>query len=124
MNITTRALPDGTKDFADMTPERIDTKIGWVRHAAGNRFDDIELASMVRDVIVTEERQGEADRLADSLGVAASDVLASPHMLIGTAEQMIEDLHQRRERYGISYFIVLEGDREKIAPVVARLAGT
>ncbi|HYH11485.1 MAG TPA: TIGR03621 family F420-dependent LLM class oxidoreductase, partial [Thermomicrobiales bacterium] len=124
VNITTRALPDGTKDFADMTPDRIETKIGWVRAAAGDRFEGIELAAMISDVVVTDDRLGEAERLADSLGVSAGDVLASPHMLIGSPEQMVEDLQQRRERYGMSYFIVLEGDREKVAPVVARLAGT
>jgi probable F420-dependent oxidoreductase len=123
VNITTRALPDGSKDVADMTPDRLDTKIGWVRDAAGDRFAEIELASMVSDLIVTGDRQGEAERLAGSLGVTADDVLASPHILIGTVDQMVEDLQQRRERFGMSYFIVLEGDREKLAPVVARLAG-
>jgi probable F420-dependent oxidoreductase len=124
VNITTRALPDGSKDAADMTPERLDTKIGWLRETAGNRFDDLELASMVSDLVVTDDRQGCAQHIAGKLGVTAADVLASPHMLIGTVEQMVEDLQQRRERFGISYYVVLEGDREKLAPVVARLAGT
>jgi len=124
VNITTRALPDGTKDVADMTPERIDAKIGWVRDAAGERFADIELAAMVSDVIVTDDRMGEAERLAGSLGVTAEDVLASPHMLVGSHEQMVEDLQRHRERYGISYYTFLEGERQNMAPVVARLAGT
>lgn len=124
VNITTRALPDGSKDVADMTPERLDTKIGWVRDAAGDRFDEIELTSTVTDVIVTDDRTGAAEGLAASFGVTANDVLASPHALIGTVEQMAEDLHRRRERYGFSCFVVREGDEEKIAPVVARLAGT
>ncbi len=124
VNITTRALPDGSKDVADMTPERLDTKIGWVREAAGDRFAEIELASTVTDVIVTDDRAGEAEKLAESLGVTAKDVLASPHALIGTVEQMVEDLHERRERYGFSCFVVREGDEVTLAPVVARLAGT
>lgn len=124
VNITTRALPDGSKDVGDMTPERLDTKIGWVRDAAGDRFGGIELASTVTDVIVTDDRKGAAENLAASFGVTAEDVLASPHALIGTVEQMIEDLHQRRERYGFSCFVVREGDEETFAPVVARLAGT
>ncbi len=124
VNITTRALPDGSKDVADMTPERLDTKIGWVREAAGDRFAEIELASTVTDVIVTDDRAGEAEKLAASLGVTAKDVLASPHALIGTVEQMVEDLHERRERYGFSCFVVREGDEVTLAPVVARLAGT
>jgi probable F420-dependent oxidoreductase len=124
VNITTRALPDGTKDTFDMTPERLDAKIGWVRAAAGDRFDELVLASTVTDVVFTEDRRGAAERLAESLGVTVADVLASPHALIGTVEQMVEDLHQRRERYGFSCFVVREGDEEAFAPVVARLAGT
>lgn len=124
VNITTRALPDGSKDTADMTPERLDTKIGWVRDAAGDRFGEIELAAMVSDVIVTDDRAGAAADLAASLGVTPEQALASPHVLIGTPEQMADDLRQRRERYGMSYFTVVEGYLDALAPVVALLAGT
>ena len=124
VNITTRALPDGTKDAADLTPERLETKLGWVRDAAGDRFGGIELASMVSDVIVTDDRDGKARDLAESLGVTPDDVLASPHVLIGTPDQMADDLRQRRERYGMTYFTVVEAHIEKLAPVVALLAGT
>jgi len=39
-------------------------------------------------------------------------------------EQMIEALQQRRERWGISYYVIFERDMDAFAPVVARLAGT
>jgi probable F420-dependent oxidoreductase len=123
VNITTRALPDGSKDVADLTPERLDTKIGWVRDAAGDRFGEIELAAMVSDVIVTDDRAGAAAELAASLSVSTDQALASPHVLVGTPDQMAEDLRQHRERYGMSYFTVVEGNMDKLAPVVARLAG-
>jgi hypothetical protein len=35
-------------------------------------------------------------------------VLASPRCLVGSIEQIIEDIQLRRERYGISYITVLE----------------
>jgi probable F420-dependent oxidoreductase len=124
VNITTRALPDGSKDVADMTPERLDTKIGWVRDAAGERFGEIELAAMVGDVMVTDDRAGAAAELAARLGVTPEQALASPHVLIGTPEQMADDLRQRRERYGMSYFTVVEGYLDALAPVVSLLAGT
>ncbi len=43
--------------------------------------------------------------------------------LIGTTEQMCEDLLARRERYGISYITVFGDNLETFAPVVAQLAG-
>ena len=44
-------------------------------------------------------------------------------MLIGTVEQMIEDLQARLERWGISYLVIHEPYIDTLAPVVACLAG-
>jgi hypothetical protein len=50
-------------------------------------------------------------------------VLESPAALIGEVEQIVEKLHQNRERFGFSYFVVGEEALEGFAPVVQRLAG-
>ena len=123
VGITTRALPDGSKDTTDMIAAAATRKVNWVREAAGERFDDLELTIMVSDVIVTGNRQAAADRLAAELNVSAEDVLDSPHLLIGTIEEMVADLQRRRHQFGISYFVVVESNMEKLAPVVARLSG-
>jgi hypothetical protein len=44
-------------------------------------------------------------------------------MLIGTVDQMVEDLSWRREAYGISSVTVIEAGIEALAPVVERLTG-
>jgi hypothetical protein len=36
---------------------------------------------------------------------------------------MVESLHARRARWGLSYFVTFEPYLETFAPVVARLAG-
>jgi hypothetical protein len=33
-------------------------------------------------------------------------------------------MRARRERYGVSYYVVLDQAMEQVAPIVARLAGT
>ncbi len=50
--------------------------------------------------------------------------LRTPFALVGTVEQIIETLQERRERWGFSYVIVGTGDVEPFAPVVAALAGS
>jgi len=45
-------------------------------------------------------------------------------VLIGTIEQIIEDLRERRGRWGISYYVIFEPYIDACAPVVAHLAGT
>lgn len=124
VGLTTRALPNGLKDVADMTAEATQRKIGWVRDAAGDRFDDLELTVMVSDVVVTDDRMATAERIASAMGVTAAEVLASPQILIGSVDSMVEDLQQRREEFGLSYIVVLDTNMEKLAPVVTRLAGT
>ena len=49
---------------------------------------------------------------------------ASPFALVGPPEKLVDDLLERRERWGFSYVIVGQNDVEAFAPVVARLAGT
>ena len=50
-------------------------------------------------------------------------VLGVPSVLIGTVEQLCEEVLARRERYGISSVTIFEKHREAFAPVVARRAG-
>ena len=47
-----------------------------------------------------------------------------PVALIGTLDEMVEELQWRREEYGISYFSIEADCWEALAPVVTRLAGT
>jgi alkanesulfonate monooxygenase SsuD/methylene tetrahydromethanopterin reductase-like flavin-dependent oxidoreductase (luciferase family) len=51
------------------------------------------------------------------------DLLEVPHFMIGTVDQIVEDLEQRRERYGISHVVVPGDAADDLAPVVERLAG-
>ena len=46
-----------------------------------------------------------------------------PSFLIGTHDEIVEDILARRERYGFSYHVVSDSLMEEFAPVVAELAG-
>lgn len=106
--------------FADATEE----KLAWIREAAAERLPEIELSVTVFVANVTSDRGSVAAAMAAGLQAEASDVLATPHFLIGTPEQIVEDLQARRERYGVSYIVVPGEAAESLAPVVARLTGT
>ena len=107
-----------------MTAEAVDGKVELVRVAAGDRFDAIEMNIRVFMVNVTNERSKVIDTLSSGLGVPAAFMEESPFALIGTTDQIIDDLVARRERWGFSYIIVGAEDVESFAPVVAALAGT
>ncbi len=108
----------------DTTNEATARKIGWIKEAAGARFDDIELNCLVFAVIVTDDVAGNADLMGQLFGVSADEVMQSPHVLIGSVEQIADELVERRDRFGISYVVVQADALDAFAPVVARLTGT
>ena len=61
--------------------------------------------------------------MSPTIGVQVSTLEDSPFALIGSTEHIVEQLLERRERYGFSYIIVGSEVIEAFAPVVAALAG-
>lgn len=98
-------------------------KIGWIREAAGNRFDDIELQVRYFVAAVTDDRVGFAEMMAEPVGISAEDALNSGLALVGTEDEIVETCLQRREEYGFTYIVVGEGEIDSFAPIVERLAG-
>ena len=98
-------------------------KVGWIREAAGDRLDSIELGFTVFFASVTSDRESIASAIAPSMGLEPRDVLEMPHFLLGTIEQIEDDLKARRERFGFSHVIVPGEVADQLAPIVERLAG-
>jgi probable F420-dependent oxidoreductase len=119
-----QATPDGGLDTAGDTEARLAEKVGWVRAAAGDRFEQVELAILIWRVAVSDDRRAAAEALAGERSLTPEQVLASPYFLIGSIEGIVERLHELRERYGVSYISVFPQDVGAFAPVVTRLAGT
>jgi probable F420-dependent oxidoreductase len=110
----------GAGEFADVVGERV----AWVREGAGDRFDGIELNGLILKALFTDKRLDAAADLGRANGLSAEQVLASPHYLIGSPEQMAEDLMRRRERWGMSYWTLVSGsDVQAFGKVIAQLAG-
>ena len=101
-----------------------DEKVAWIKEAAAERFAEIELSVTVFVANVTDDRDTVAGALAAGLRSEPGEILQTPHFLIGTVEQIIEDLQARRERFGISYVVVPDEAAVSLAPVVERLTGT
>jgi probable F420-dependent oxidoreductase len=99
-------------------------KIGWVREGAGDRFDDIELQIRYFLCNITDDRQKLAEVVAPGFGITPEDVLESGVALVGTVEEMVDVLRQRREQWGVNNVVVGDDMLDKFAPVVAALAGS
>jgi alkanesulfonate monooxygenase SsuD/methylene tetrahydromethanopterin reductase-like flavin-dependent oxidoreductase (luciferase family) len=115
-----------TDDPANRLAPAVSQKIERVRLAAGARFADIEL-SMVMTVVVADDRRQAAERIARGRGwqgISAERVLEMPSIFIGSVDRIVDEVRARRDRYGVSYYVVLDHSMEMVTPIVARLAGT
>lgn len=114
----------GPEAIASMSADATEEKLSWVRDAAGDRFDDIEISILKFVTIITDDRDTVAGKVGGSMGMDAATLLASPHTIVGSAEQIAEELIEQRERWQGSYVTVRSDAFESFAPVVAALAGT
>jgi hypothetical protein len=118
-----QTLPNGGHDWLSSTAESLAERIGWVREGAGDRFGDIELSLIAFRAIATDRPADAAAEVAAEVGLTPDQVLASPDFVIGTVDDLVERLEERRERLGISHMELPDGDAVGFAPVVARLSG-
>ena len=110
-------------DVSGWKVSAVDERVQLVRDVAGSRFERLELNALVQRVIVTDHRRRAAEELAKRwTSLSPEDILQTPYALIGAVDELVEDLKARRERWGISSYVVHEPYLDAFAPVVARLA--
>ncbi len=106
------------------TAAATEAKLAHVREVAGERFDELEIATRIHLAIVTDDRDSIYDAFAGGFGLTPDEAKGSPHALCGTVEQIVDDLVERRERFGISTIGLSASSLDDMAPVIERLAGT
>jgi probable F420-dependent oxidoreductase len=116
-----KGQPPGT--FRLGTVAEADDRIRFARHHAGARAGEIEWHVLVQMVVETRDRRGTAAKLAAESGTATTveELLETPFLLIGTVDQMAEQVRRQRERYGFTYLTVHDPYMEAFAPVIERL---
>ena len=103
-------------DPSQFSAPAIEDKIGWIREAAGSRFDEIELSAQLIECAVTERPTEYLADLADRIAgvvermgggridLGEEDLRRSPIVAVGSLDDVCETLVETRARYGISYF--------------------
>jgi probable F420-dependent oxidoreductase len=126
VNGTLHAGVIGEEAIATMTRDAVVDKVAIVADAAraAGRLDKIEMNVRTFFVSVTNDRDGQVAAMAELLGVDEQMIRESPFALIGSPDQIADDLIARREEFGFSYVIVGGAEADSFAPVVAKLAGT
>jgi probable F420-dependent oxidoreductase len=129
VSLAPRAGRDGRGENDSMSWAATVEKIGWVREAAGERFDALQL-----NIYPSRVAPRITDDVAGALHQAADEILArsgerpdeamlreSPHIWIGSLDELTEKAHRLREELGITSLML--GEVDELAPLVGRLAG-
>jgi probable F420-dependent oxidoreductase len=113
-----RSARDGTLSFTDA--ESLAERVAYVeRHAGGRK---VEKNILVQSVVATDDRHAAATELQRyDPNLTPEQILELPMLLIGTHEQIAEQLRANRETYGFTYITVLEPSLEAFAPVIGLL---
>jgi probable F420-dependent oxidoreductase len=134
-NIVGLDLRQDRESLPDAWPDRMDTRVGWVRDEAGSRFDQLHLSVLriVGPIAITAHAREAARRVADAyrattgLELSPDDIIESPYSLIGTIPSLVDKLRRARDRWGINSYLIGWFDEPELAqlsPLVEKLAGT
>jgi probable F420-dependent oxidoreductase len=121
-----RTLADGQRhDPSGFLAARVDEDVAAVRAAAAGRPSPPELQVLVQAVVVTDDPRGEAERISRVRlpTLTPQDVLATPYLMVGTAQGLVERLLEQRERWGFSHYTVRPEALGQLEPVLAALVG-
>lgn len=123
-------------DPSQFSTPAIEEKIGWIRSAAGSRFDEIELSAQLLECAVTDRPDEHLSDLADRIATVVErmgggridlgqgDLRRSPIVAVGSLDEVCDKLVETRQKYGLSYFTApVDARPEALALVIQRLAG-
>ncbi|MGH3373958.1 MAG: TIGR03621 family F420-dependent LLM class oxidoreductase [Actinoallomurus sp.] len=116
-----KGQPPGT--FRLGTAAEAAERVRYARACAGERADQVEWHVLTQMVVQTDDRHGAAEQILAQRGQAmtAEELLDTPFVLIGTVEQMAEQVLRNRERFGFTYYTVHGPYLEAFAPVIERV---
>lgn len=104
------------------TAEELDERVARYARLAEGRKEPAERNLLIQSVVVTDDREAVAAPFLRRIpNLTLEQALELPIVLIGTVDEIVAQVVQRRERYGFTYLTVLEGSMEAFAPVMERL---
>jgi probable F420-dependent oxidoreductase len=108
-------------DPADRGPAALAAKLAVLKAAAGERFAGLEL-SLFATFQPTIRRRGATEELIARrgwAGISCEQVWAMPSLFIGSPAQIAADLGERRDTYGLTYYITSDRSLREAAQVIA-----
>lgn len=115
----TGARPVGDGRLEALTAEELDERVARYQGCASGRKEPAELNLLIQIVEITDDRSAVIQPwLGHVPHLTEEQVLQLPLVLVGTLDEIVNQVLAQRERYGFSYLTVLEPNVEVFARVV------
>ena len=121
-NLKSGATDQATAQSA--VADMVDKRIGWIKEAAGDRFDDLDLQMLTFIVQVGGDRKEVAELMGPAMGISPEQAYDAPLALVGSVDEICDQLVERRERWGLNDWVIHDPELDSFTEVVDRLAGT
>jgi len=122
-----RAGEVGADAISDSMPEAYDAKLARVGEVLGDRLDDTEINSLAMNTTITDDRDGALEFFAGMFGAPKEHVAQTPALIVGSVDEIVETLQERRDRWGFNYVVVQQNGGqglERFNEVISTLAGS
>lgn len=101
--------------------EEVEERSRWLTDAAGDRDAGIERSILVQATYVGDDAGVKLDGFVERFEMPRELLEATPFVLVGSLQQVVDELEGLRERLGVSHVTIRDVDG--FAPVVEALAG-
>jgi alkanesulfonate monooxygenase SsuD/methylene tetrahydromethanopterin reductase-like flavin-dependent oxidoreductase (luciferase family) len=113
-----RTLADGRDHEVRWSRAVLEQQLDLVRGEAERHGRHPVLDALVQVVRVTDNRDAALTELADEIGAPAADLAETPYVLVGTEDEMADQVRRQATEFGITSYVV----RQPIEPVVNVMA--
>lgn len=127
VSVIMQSRREGGLEIGDSSASAYEKKIATLR--SSERWAQLEINALIQVFEVTDHAAERFEKFGTDFEMGSAEEAAnSPHLLIGTMDQIVETMQARRERWGISYYTLrpryLDVDvLEDLGKLIARLSG-
>jgi probable F420-dependent oxidoreductase len=108
-----RTRADGQLHDQEWALSDIDRKVAIVRNAAAGRVQDVEFNVLVQHIEVTPNRREVIERIATAVRGNVEHMLTAPFLLVGTVDEIREQLFAARQRWNFTYFVTRSAEQTR-----------
>ena len=104
---------EGRSKLTHFSAGGVEERLAFIRGLPRDRPEPLRVQALVQLLRVTTDRRTTAEGLVAEWGselpLSLDEVLDTPFLLLGTAEDIADQLHERSDRYGIETWTVFTG---------------